>query len=74
MTSRNIYDDPFNPIFEGSGGGGQQGSSLYGNGGGVIYMESAFQIIVNGIIDSSGENTFSSKETQFYGSGSGGSI
>ncbi len=59
MTSRNIYDNPFNPIFEGSGGGGQDSSSLFGSGGGVIYIESALQIIIDGIVDCSGKDTVS---------------
>ena len=41
MTSRNIYDNPFYPLFEGSGGGGQNESSILGRGGGVVYIESA---------------------------------
>jgi hypothetical protein len=54
MTSRDIYDDPFDPIFEGSGGGGQNISAFSGKGGGVIYIESALQVTVDGLIDCSG--------------------
>lgn len=74
MRSRPIYDSMFNPIFEGSGGGGTIQSDdfeIARGGGGVIYIENYVNIIFdNGTIDSDG----SSAKNQNYGSGSGGSI
>jgi hypothetical protein len=72
MTSRPIYDDPFNPIYEGSGGGGTSNSSA---GGGVIFIEAMINLTIEGRIDSSAvnlEDTYS--QTQYDGGASGGTV
>lgn len=73
MKSRPIYDDPFNPIFEGSGGGAQSDTEKsLGKGGGVIYVEVVKESqFIGGEINSEG---FSSLKDINFGSGSGGSI
>lgn len=69
MRSRDIYDDPFNPILEGSGGGGHSTYGSRGNGGGVIYIETYYAFI-DGVITSDGNPA----KDIFYGGGSGGSV
>ncbi|KAL4501733.1 hypothetical protein ABPG72_018784 [Tetrahymena utriculariae] len=78
IQSRPIYGNPFNPIFEGSGGGGDEtDTSLPQNnssGGGVIYIESITSVSINqkSTIQSSGTGT---NEINYNnGGGSGGSI
>jgi hypothetical protein len=74
VKSNNIFDNPFNPVLEGSGGGGNNLSSILGNGGGVIYMESSIVFENQGFIDSSGVGMDPTPPTQYFGGGSGGSI
>ncbi|KAL4471176.1 hypothetical protein ABPG72_019118 [Tetrahymena utriculariae] len=69
IQSRPIYGNPFNPIFEGSGGGGDETDTR-----GVIYIESITCVSLNlkSTIQSSGTGT---NETNYNNGGSsGGSI
>lgn len=75
IKSPSIYGDIENPIYEGSGGGGnQEHLNPGGKGGGVIILGALKNLTIDGIVSSSG----SSPETQMgkatAGSGSGGSI
>lgn len=72
--SRPLYGNPFNPIFEGSGGGSDvsEENSL-SSGGGVIYIE-AIKLIQ---MEQSKISSNGSDNDQYeldYGGGSGGSI
>ncbi|CAK78049.1 unnamed protein product (macronuclear) [Paramecium tetraurelia] len=63
LIPREAYGNPFNPLFEGSGGGGNY---FGGYGGGVIYFQ-------NGTIETNGESS-QRDDSIIYGGGSGGSI
>ncbi|CAD8156227.1 unnamed protein product [Paramecium pentaurelia] len=69
LIPRQAYGNPFNPLFEGSGGGGNY---FGGYGGGVIYFQSV-NIIIDGIIEANGESS-QRDDYIIYGGGSGGSI
>ena len=64
-----MYDNPLNPIYEGSGGGGTSNSS---RGGGVVYIECAIQLVLDGKIDSSAYSF--AKKNVYDGGSSGGTI
>ncbi|KAL4482442.1 hypothetical protein ABPG73_012902 [Tetrahymena malaccensis] len=78
IQSRPLYGNPFNPIFEGSGGGGDDSDTnipqYSSSGGGVIYIESIIQVSLNckSTIQSSGTGT--NDKSFNNGGGSGGSI
>ncbi|EAS06334.2 transmembrane protein, putative (macronuclear) [Tetrahymena thermophila SB210] len=78
IQSRPLYGNPFNPIFEGSGGGGDETdtniSQNSSSGGGVIYLESILQVYINqkSTIQSNGNGT--NDKNYSNGGGSGGSI
>ncbi|CAD8077677.1 unnamed protein product [Paramecium sonneborni] len=69
LVPREAYGNPFNPLFEGSGGGGNY---FGGYGGGVIYLQSVNNII-NGRIEANGGSS-QRDDSIIYGGGSGGSI
>ncbi|CAK82391.1 unnamed protein product (macronuclear) [Paramecium tetraurelia] len=69
LVPRQAYGDPFNPLFEGSGGGGNY---FGGYGGGVIYFQSV-NIILDGVIEANG-GASQRDDGIIYGGGSGGSI
>ena len=56
MRSRNTYGNPFNPLFEGSGGGSNIIKDEFG--GGVIYIEATYNVIIDGVVDSSASTNF----------------
>jgi hypothetical protein len=63
------YDDPYNPLYPGSGGGNSAGSSGGGPGGGYILLSGKSSVTVDGIVTCAGDPGDS-----YSGGGSGGSI
>lgn len=67
------YGSPHQPLLPGSGGGTHTGghTKMGSRGGGVVWIETAGEVIVDGTIDADGQNII---DHTYAGSGSGGAI